>query len=161
MGNLFPVEAGISQVRGIVRLIKENDGSMSISKLAEESEEDIDDLLPLIDACEILGFATVENSRIEITDRGKKLVTSGPLRTIRTSLVEIEPFKSVIKALGEGSMSTEELAVLLKSKRIVLHEDHSSNMAALRKVLRNWGVRTKLISYDEEEDRWSIKRKSS
>ncbi len=50
MNGLFPPGPGISRVRGIVNIIKQNKGKIEISKLAEEAEEDIDDLLPQIEA---------------------------------------------------------------------------------------------------------------
>ena len=38
MNSLFPSDVGMSHVRGVVKIIKENGGNISISKLAEERD---------------------------------------------------------------------------------------------------------------------------
>ncbi len=149
----------MSQVRSVVRIIKEHNGEMTISKLAEESEEDVDDLLPLIEACELLGFAQIDDSDIKITQLGEKLTISGPNKIIRKSLEDVEPFKSTISVLSRGRKTTQELIDALRSREIELSEDQALNELMLRKMLRNWGTRVKLLLYDEEEDSWSLPKK--
>ena len=73
MEGMFPLGTGVSRVRAIIGMLKQRGGSMSMSELAEESEEDIDDLLPLIDACKLLGLATIRKSTLQLTDKGRKL----------------------------------------------------------------------------------------
>ncbi len=157
MHNLFPPSVGISQVRGVVGILNENEGSISISELAEEAEEDVDDLLPLIEACELMGLATVKNSEITLTERGKKLANSGPYRVIRESIKKIEPFKTSVAAISHNNHTTAEIAGYLKAKGIVIDEVEEVNIALLRKMLRNWGVRSKMLAYDEPDDSWSVR----
>lgn len=156
MTNLFPSDVGMSHVRGIVKIINENGGKVSISKLAEEAEEDVDDLIPLIEACKLLGFVTVAKSDIKITEKGKKLGTGSPMRTIRENLLTIEPFKSTIKELSEGNKTTAELFQKLNDDGVFPKEgEHSAE--TLLKILLAWGVRSKLLSYDEETDTWLLR----
>ena len=38
----FPIGVGITELRGVLEIIKENGGALSLAKLADESEEEID-----------------------------------------------------------------------------------------------------------------------
>lgn len=159
MRSLFPALAGMSQVRGIIRLIKENNGEIPISKLAEEAEEDVDDLLPLIEASKLLGFIKMSDSSIKITELGEKLTTSNPYRTIKNSLAEVEPFKMIIKLLSKKEMTTGEIAASLASKGIVINENPELNEELIGKMLRGWGMRVKLFEYAEDGRVWKLKQK--
>ncbi len=155
MASLFPSDVGMSHVRGVVKIIKDNGGKISISKLAEESEEDVDDLLPLLEACKLLGFITIARSDIKLTPKGGKLVAGASRKIIRESLLSIEPFKGTIKALSKGSRTTNELFEYLKENGIFPKEgDHSSE--TLLNTLLSWGVRSKLLSYNEENETWIL-----
>lgn len=158
MEGVFPAGTGISRVRGIVSIIKQNKGHIEISKLAEEAEEDIDDLLPLIEACKLLGFAVVHESEVKLTEKGAKLTFSNFSKLINESLMEVEPFKSTIRIIDDKEINTQELFSTLKSRGIVLHGEDSVNEMMLKKLLMRWGVRAKLISYNQEDDLWSRRR---
>lgn len=156
MATLFPSGPGIGRIRGIVGLIKQNDGEVSISELAEESEEDIDDLLPLIKAVQLLGFAVVKSSSIRLTKEGNSLTVSNASREIRDRLPSIEPFKSTIAILRKNYATSRELFDLLHAKGIVLHGNKATNDEQLKKMLLRWGVRSKLMEYDAEKDEWRL-----
>ncbi|HUB92862.1 MAG TPA: AAA-associated domain-containing protein [Candidatus Saccharimonadales bacterium] len=146
----------MSHVRGIVKIIKENNGKISISQLAEEAEEDVDDLLPLLEASKLLGFIVITKSDAKITPKGEKLASGAYTRTIiRESLTKIEPFKSTIKALSEGSKTTVELFEYL-SANSVFPQDGEHSSESLLKMLLTWGVRSKLLSYDQETETWTL-----
>ncbi len=150
----FPANVGISEIRGIVEILKDNGGSMELSKLAEEAEEEIDKLLPLIDAAEMLGLCIVQNGTIVLSPSGKSLTMHNSSQIIGKALSSIEPFKTVLERLANGSASTHELAEILKSKGIVLYNEDMTNESMLSSMLMKWGVRTKLLSYTKE--RWSL-----
>ena len=158
MEGMFPLGTGVSRVRAIIGMLKQRGGSMSMSELAEESEEDIDDLLPLIDACKLLGLATIRKSTLQLTDKGRKLTFSNFSKTIKDSLPALEPFKSTILILGDAEVPTKDLFTTLKSRGIVLHEDEAANDQMLKKLLIRWGVRSKLLTYDAENDAWRTHR---
>ncbi len=156
MSTLFPSDVGMSHVRGLVKIIKEHGGSISITDLAEESEEDVDDLLPLIEASKLLGFIKVARSDIKLVPKGEKLFTPGisARAVIRESLSKIEPFKSAIKELSEGSKSTSDLFAALRAKGVFPQDEHSEE--TLIKLLLTWGVRSKLLGYDQENESWIL-----
>ncbi|MCL4365517.1 MAG: AAA-associated domain-containing protein [Candidatus Marsarchaeota archaeon] len=158
MEGLFPLGTGISRVRGIVNLIKQHKGRMEISELAEESEEDVDDLLPLIEACKMLKFVTVEDSVLRLTEKGARLTFSNFSKSIKEGLDDVEPFKSTLKIVNERQITSAELFSKLRSRGIMFHGDEAANDIMLKRLLIRWGVRSKLIEYDPQNDVWSKAR---
>ena len=69
----FPIGVGITELRGALEILKKNGGALSLAKLADEIEEEIDKLLPLLDAGELLGLCKVKNGVARLTEEGKKL----------------------------------------------------------------------------------------
>lgn len=157
MRNIFPASVGMSQVRGVIKLIKENDGAITFSELASESEEDVDDMLPLVDACKMLKLVEVRDSTVKLTERGARLAISSPFRVIREGLNDVEPFKSMLAFLSKKSKTTPEVLRFLASKGFLFHEQDETNVALTKRLLRNWGVRSKLLAYDERNDSWSAR----
>ncbi len=157
MRDLFPVGIGVSKVRGIVALIKESNGSISLSELAEEAEEDVDDLLPLIDACKLLGLITIDDSHVRLTDEGTRLSKGTPYRVIRENLKRVEPFKTILSALSKKRLTTPEILAMLDSKGINISENPESRETVLKQLLSGWAVRTKVLFYNEENDKWSLR----
>ncbi|MHB1829878.1 MAG: AAA-associated domain-containing protein [Candidatus Micrarchaeaceae archaeon] len=154
MDSLFPLNTGISRVRGIISLVKQSKGRIEMSELAEESEEDIDDLLPLIEACKLLGFVTVDESELRLTEKGAQLTFSNFSRSIKAGLVNVEPFKSTIKILDDKEIPSPELFSKLKSRSIIVHGEEWTNEALLKKLLIRWGVRAGLLRYNPDNDTW-------
>jgi len=154
----FPIGVGITELRGVLEIMKENGGALSLAKLADESEEEIDKLLPLLDAGELLGLCEVKNGIAKLTEEGKKLKLSNITSMLSKKLKEIEPFNSIIDILSKKSLNTEEIAEELKSRNIILNADDTTNVEILRNLLIKWGVRTKLLAYNKDSDSWSISK---
>lgn len=152
--EIFPVEASISPLLGMLKIIKESEGEMSVSLLAEKTNEEVGNLLPLLDACTILGFAKVENGVITLTHEGLQLTPRTFKAKVNEKLRTIEPFKSTLEAIKREPLSTNKIATILKGKGIVLHEDMDISVDLLKHMLLVWGTRTKMLEYDAETDEW-------
>ncbi len=157
MPNLFPVDAGITQMRGALKIVKDNGGTMGLAELADEPEEKIGDLFPVLDACKLLKFAEVKDGKVQLTKEGIGLNLSNMQKVIREKLAEIEPFKTVVVALRvENNVSTKKLLEVLSGSGILFFSDQRKSEEALRKILLKWGVRVKLLYYDQETDSWKL-----
>jgi NitT/TauT family transport system ATP-binding protein len=155
MEDIFPLGTGIGRVRGIVNIMKQHKGHMGMSELAEEAEEHVDDLLPLIEACKLLGLVVIDESEIRLTETGSRLTFSNFSKSIHDRLSNVEPFKSALKIMDDGAVSSPELFSTLKNKGIIIHGDEATNDLLLMKLFIRWGVRGKIMSYDPETDSWS------
>ena len=63
-------------VSGLLELLADSTGREDIYKLADELAFEIDDLLPTVEAAAMLGFVTVSEGDVEITDAGRVFVES-------------------------------------------------------------------------------------
>ncbi len=65
-------DANVSELTGLLESLGTEKGKIDLPELAEESQLDVDDLFPLIEALEILRFAHVSGGDIELTPEGKQ-----------------------------------------------------------------------------------------
>jgi NitT/TauT family transport system ATP-binding protein len=157
MPNLFPMEAGITQMRGVLKIVKDNGGSMGIAELADEAEEEIDDLFPILDACQLLNLAKVDGGKIKLTESGKELSLKNMQKIIKEPLMEIEPFKTVLLAVKvDGHITTDKLTEVLKENNLAFYSSKHKFMEQLRRLLVKWAVRLNMLKYEQESDSWSL-----
>ena len=122
MEDLFPLGTGIGRVRGIINIMKQHKGRIGMSELAEEAEEHVDDLLPLIEACKLLGLVLIDDSELRLTEAGSKVTFSNFSKTIHEKLSKVEPFKSALKIMGDGEVTTKELFETLRDRGIMVRD---------------------------------------
>ncbi|MDE1871030.1 MAG: AAA-associated domain-containing protein [Candidatus Micrarchaeota archaeon] len=155
--KLFPLDTSVSQIRGIIEIMKDSNGSIDVSKLAEETNDEIDDLFPLIDTCVLLKLCTVKSGAVKLTKTGMNLATHNTREVFARALHNVEPFKSAISAIKKGKrMTTPEVSKALYKKGILYNSDEITNTELLKNLLLKWGISNKLFSYDYELDVWSM-----
>jgi len=67
-------------IAGLLELLIDKNGRDDIYRLADDLAFEIDDLLPIVDAAQLLGFLKVEEGDASITDRGAEYANSEILR---------------------------------------------------------------------------------
>lgn len=154
--KLFPLSTGVSQIRGIVEIIKDNKNTIEVSKLAEQTNEEIDDLFPLIDTCVLLKLCIVKNGVVKLTKAGANLATHNTQQVFAKALDKVEPFKTTTVLLKrKREISTQDLSRALTKKGILFNTDEITNIELLKNLLLKWGVRNKLFTYNYDSDMWS------
>ncbi len=154
--KLFPLDTGVSQIRGIVEIMKDNKGSIEMSKLAEETNDEIDDLFPLIDTCVLLKLCTVREGVVKLTKSGMNLATNNTRQVFAKALDKVEPFKSALVEVKKNKeISTQDLAGALYKKGILYNSDQITNTELLKNLMLKWGVSNKLLSYNNDSDMWT------
>ncbi len=154
---LFPYESGISEMRGVILLVKENNKqhTMQISDLLHRSHKRFDELDKIIQSCKMLGLVTVSNGNVKLTRSGTQLQTSNFQSVLRNYLVKIEPFKTAKDALKHREhMSTKELSHYLAHRGVAFMTDELGNEEILRHILLKWGVRSGIFEYNVHHDKW-------
>lgn len=156
--ELFPLNVGTSEVRGLVKMVKDAGGSTEISKIVRETNEKIDNLFPVIDAVRLLGLCTVNNGIITLTDQGKQLTIRNITQMFAKELVNVEPFKSIMAIIDSNkSIVTAEISKKLHERDISFNTDELINIDLLKDLLLKWAVRAKLLVYDPKADAWHMK----
>ena len=73
--------ATVGGMAGLLEILLARGGREDLPALAYDLMFEVDDLLPLVDGATLLGFATVDNADLQITDEGRDFVVSDILTT--------------------------------------------------------------------------------
>ncbi len=86
--------ASVGGMAGLLEILAAHGGREDLPKFAERLTFDVEDLLPLVDAAQLLGLALVDNADIELTDEGREFVEA-----------DIDTSKGDLRTSGEGKSS--------------------------------------------------------
>ena len=73
--------ASVGGLAGLMEIVANRDGHADLPELAKLLTFEVDDLLPLVDAAEMLGFADVADADIHLTPTGTQWVQADILRS--------------------------------------------------------------------------------
>jgi NitT/TauT family transport system ATP-binding protein len=105
----------VGGISGLLELMNEQgDGLRDIPLLAERLQLEMDDLLPLLDAAVLLGFAEVADGDVRLTPEGQDFATTTILRSKdlfrQQALARVQVLNSIVHTLRQkvnGSMRAE------------------------------------------------------
>lgn len=139
--------AGVSQVFGLLDVLRAYTGKTSVAKLNIDLHLDIDDLLPPIATAELLELVTVKNGEISLTDIGRKILSSKmPARKaiIGEQLRKVDLFKEILKELDmKKRLALVDVEEIIEGAFGPFKDVHEG----VRLVIR-WGVFADLFDYD-------------
>ncbi|WP_295618095.1 AAA-associated domain-containing protein, partial [Chamaesiphon sp. GL140_3_metabinner_50] len=145
----------VGTISGLLELIVDQpQGTDDISRLAESLKLAVDDLLPIVDAAVLLGFATVSAGDIYLTAIGQDFATTTILRSKelfqQQALQHVPVLVSMIQTLQEkrsGAMR-RDFFVDLWSEHVPTAEAERQFATAV-----DWGRYAELFEYDASEER--------
>ena len=145
----------VGTISGLLELIVDQpEGTDDISRLAESLKLAVDDLLPIVDAAILLGFATVAAGDIYLTAIGQDFATTTILRSKelfqQQVLKQVPVLVSMIQTLQEkrsGSMR-KDFFLGLWSEHVPTAEADRQFATAV-----DWGRYAELFEYDAREER--------
>jgi NitT/TauT family transport system ATP-binding protein len=133
------------------------DGRADLPALAASLQYEVDDLLPLGETLQLMGFALLEEGDLLLTDLGRSFVeadTDGRKRIFAAALRQHVPLVNMIRQVLDERWNHRASALRFRDEL----EDHMSpDYAAdtLRTVI-GWGRYAELFSYDEEAEQFSL-----
>ncbi len=145
-------DVGISKVIGLLEVLHDLGDENETVKLADELQLNLETLLPVVEAGELLGLIAITGGKIKITESGLKLVNSKILErkaAIREKVRDLEPFKKVVellKAKKSGKMQKKSLLKVLRSELPRGQADHT-----LAKIIE-WGRHAEIIGYNSDSE---------
>ncbi|MEH1910451.1 MAG: nitrate/sulfonate/bicarbonate ABC transporter ATP-binding protein [Nostoc sp.] len=145
----------IGGISGLLELIVDQpEGKDDIPRLAERIQLSVDDLLPMLDATVMLGFAEVAQGDVKLTEIGQDFATTTILRSkdlFRQQVLSNVPVVvSMVQTLREKrnrSMRADFFIDLLEE--YYPHEEAERQFA----TAVDWGRYAELFEYDASEDR--------
>ncbi|MCL4397133.1 AAA-associated domain-containing protein [Candidatus Parvarchaeota archaeon] len=157
MKGLFPLSIKIGQIQGVISILKEYDGKISLQELSDEALEQADDLVNVLQACKLLGFIKIDKGEIKLNKKLEKRNFHEINTEIRKNLLKMEPFLEITKAIRKNKrITTTELFQDLIKKGVIPYRNNLSGIAAFKKDLLIIGIRLEILAYDHENDIWKI-----
>ncbi len=144
--------AEVEQVIGLLEILDDLGGKEDIPELAQSLHFELDDLLPVTRAAELLGFVVVEGGDIEITDWGYEFLRADVERRkeiFAQSASQIPWMKRILEELArrEGEpLSWEEALEMFQEE---LSEEEAQR---LLQTAISWGRYGEMIRYDRDEE---------
>jgi len=146
--------ARVGGIAGLIELLHDRGGSEDLFRLSEELVMDVEDLLPIIEACVLLGFARLKEGEVQISSQGvmfadadiqqrKVLFRQASLENV-TILKQID---SILKRKSDHSISDEFFHDIL-DEHFADDEVHRQFDTAM-----NWGRYAEIFDYDRDSGR--------
>jgi NitT/TauT family transport system ATP-binding protein len=111
-------------------------------------------------AAEILGFVSISDKNVNLTEIGQKFLDGNPderKATFREQMIKIEPFATISKAL-EKEISREIVLRLVKSKIKAARKWKPSTDREMLNIIINWGTYSELFEFDPKSKKLLPKR---
>jgi NitT/TauT family transport system ATP-binding protein len=139
---------------GLMELLHDRGGREDLFRLSEELVMDVEDLLPILESCVLLGFATLKEGDVELTPEGaafadadiqarKVLFRQAALQHV-TILKQID---SILKRKSDHAILDEFFHDIL--------DEHFGEDEVQRQLdtALNWGRYAEIFDYDRETGR--------
>ena len=142
-------------IAGLLELLLDHNGKDDIYRLADDLAFEIDDLLPIVDAAQLLGFLTVNEGDAAITPTGAEFANSEILRQkeiFRTAAVNnvllLRQIVRAIEAKSDRTVSEDFFHAVL--------DEQFSEEETLRQLETaiNWGRYAELFDFDASRRRF-------
>ena len=143
-------------IAGLLEILVDHDGHEDLHRLSHQLTLDSDDLLPIVDACVVLGFVKVEEGDAEVTALGRE-IAAGDIQKRKhlfrdAALAHVpllQQIASALQAKANGSMPLEFFHDVL--------DEHFSDDEVQRQLdtAVQWGRYAEIFDYDSVTGRLS------
>lgn len=146
--------ARVGGIAGLIELLHDRGGREDLFRLAEELVMDVQDLLPILEACVLLGFALLKEGDVQITPAGVRFadadIQQRKILFREASLEHVTILKqidSVLKRKADHSINDEFFHDIL--------DEHFAEDEVLRQfdTAQNWGRYAEIFDYDRDSGR--------
>jgi NitT/TauT family transport system ATP-binding protein len=160
---LIPLGIKLESILGLLRALDVVfNKHADLYKLAEYFDLEVDDLIPVLEIAEMLGFAIIDGGDIFLTESGELFIRA-PVQSRRSILRDkikgFEPFRTALSLLNkQGYFKIEDLISTLSDLgyteigEVGFHDK-------LTQTLIDWGLYTGLFSYSSDNNVFTKTRK--
>ncbi len=141
-------------IAGFMELLTDRGGRDDLYKLADELSMDVDDLLPIVEASEMLGFVHVHEGDVEITPEGRRF-GEADIQTQKALFRDAALKNVAILRLIENTLHAKrDHAIGEEFFRDILDEHFSADEVERQfDTALNWGRYAEIFDYDSESGR--------
>jgi len=140
-------------ISGLLEIVEDHGEVCDIHKIAHALRFNVDDLLPILDAATLLGFAHVEKGDVTLTPEGREFAGADILRSkeifAKQSLEHVPQLAQVVDVLKQKKGGAVRADFFLD----ILDEHYPRQVAEAQfETLVDWGRYAELFEYDAAED---------
>jgi len=141
--------ARVGGMAGLLELLHDRGGNEDLFRLSEELVMDVEDLLPILEGCVLLGFAQLKEGDVQITPQGVRFADADIQRRkelFREAALEqvtiLKQIDSVLKRKSDHSIADEFFHDIL--------DEHFAEDEVQRQfeTAMNWGRYAEIFDYD-------------
>ena len=145
--------ARVGGIAGLLELLRDRGGREDLFRLSEELVMDVEDLLPILEACVLLGYALLKEGDVQITRQGIEFAGADIQRRkvlFRQAALEhvtiLKQIDSILKRKADHSIADEFFHDIL--------DEHFAEDEVQRQfeTAMNWGRYAEIFDYDREKN---------
>ncbi len=151
--------ANVQQMLGVLDAVHEesDSGRLELAELDDELEMELDEIFPLVEGLELLGFATVDAGKLHLSESGNDFLAADILERkviFGHALVERVPLARHITAAieAEPDHKVDEERFLTELNESMTDEEAERVL----EVLVAWGRYAEIFSYDYDSGEFSL-----
>lgn len=148
-------------IAGLLELVLDHDGKDDIYRLADDLAFEIDDLLPIVDAAQMLGFLTVTEGDAAITPAGAEYANSEILRQKELFRIAALEHVLLLRQIVRAIEAKSDRSVPEEFFHDMLDEQFSEDETNLQlETAINWGRYAELFDFDASRRRFILPEKN-
>ncbi len=143
-------DVGISRITGLLEVVHDNKDAIETARVAMDLDLEFDELLPVIEAAELLGFVELKSGRICLTRQGKELVAGGLAKRralFKKQLLSVSFFKNVRGVLEKKKRVKKRALIKYCRQRLTKKEAEKT----IERLI-GWGRHAEAFGYDSEKE---------
>ena len=145
-------------IAGLLELLNDRGGEDDLYHVAEELLMEVDDLLPIVDAATLLGFALSSHGDIKLTAAGKAFAEADIATRQALFREAVLSHVTLLQQVRRTLESKADHAISLEFFRDILDEHFPENeVQAQIDTALNWGRYAEIFTYDPEGDRLRLR----
>lgn len=142
----------VGGLAGLLEILVARGGEDGLAEIADELNFEIDDLLPLVDAAELLGLARTAGARIAVTEAGREFtaadILTSKLLFARHAATRAPLVRAIVQALAATDDHTLREGLFLD----LLRSGYSTEDARRQlDIAIDWGRYAELFDYDADD----------
>lgn len=148
--------ASVDGLSGLAEMIAHRDGRADLADLVDDLGLEVDDVLPLVDALDLLGFARIHGDDLLLTDTGTDFA-GADVQKSKTIFAEAAVGVPLVKLITSSLRQNPDGTLRAGFFRDVLaHHFTSEQVARQLETATDWGRYAELYSYDAEPQEYRL-----
>ncbi|MEU2432526.1 nitrate/sulfonate/bicarbonate ABC transporter ATP-binding protein [Streptomyces sp. NPDC007861] len=148
--------AGVDGLSGLAEMVAHRGGSCDLADLTDELGLEVDDMLPQVDALELLGFATVGGDDLVLTEAGTDFARADVQhsKTIFADAAMGAPLvRLIVASLRQNPKGTLRAGFF---RDVLAHHFTTEQVAQQLETATDWGRYAELYSYGAEPQEYRL-----